>query len=162
MTTRRHKAWFDPSWPPLTSINIAIITKHNQIIWSVKTQKSAKGSVGGIRALLILSDWLGSCLISMLHTLTETTPKEKKWDIRKRMTFESIYTSGQTQQWGCEELWRLFFNRNLVSLAPAWKTGRATGRFSQGWPSIFQKNSALKQTNKKSFTFALLCCIFQE
>lgn len=119
VTTRGHKVQFNPSWPPLTPINIATITKHNQIIWCAKAWRIAKGSVGGIRALLILSDWLGSCLILMPVTWTERAPRGKKRDIKRQMTFESIYTSGQTQQWGCEELWRLFFNRNLVSLTPA-------------------------------------------
>lgn len=31
----------------------------------------------------------------MPPTLTEATPKGKKWDIKKQVTFESIYTSGK-------------------------------------------------------------------
>lgn len=92
VTTRRHKAQFDPSWSFLTPINIATITKHNQII-CVKTQ--CEGLCGGVRALLNLSDWLGSSFILMPLTLTEATPKGEKWDIKKQVTFESIYTSGK-------------------------------------------------------------------
>lgn len=51
VTITGHKAQFDPFWSPLTPINIAAITKHNQIIWSVKTQRIAKGSVGRCKGL---------------------------------------------------------------------------------------------------------------
>lgn len=35
-TRRKHKTLLNPCWLPLTPINTATITKHNQIIWSVK------------------------------------------------------------------------------------------------------------------------------
>ena len=51
---------------------------------SVKTQRILKGSVAGIRALLIFSDWLGSCFILMPVTSTERAPRGEKWDIKSR------------------------------------------------------------------------------